>query len=203
MPKETVVVSGQGGLVYLRYTFRYRSQFDEPNDDWIEAVEATSDELLGAYTKAEDKAMSVAFGARGKKILNRVFDMIWFVYPDYCFPARKQGGKRKFSTSTCFGALKPKRAKVLTRRPKKVKFIESVEAVPLAMETVSAMPLEASVDPVEELKTKKIAEEQPKLLNPPIVTGLLKLSFTATMTPRKKRMASVLVIPNFQKKKRN
>jgi hypothetical protein len=206
MPKETVVVSSQGGLVYLRYTFRYRSQFDEPNDDWLEAIEATSDELLGAYTKAEDKAMSVAFGARGKKILNRVFDMIGFVYPDYCFPARKQGGKRKFSTSTCFGALKPKRAKVLTRRPKlhslektvvvptikKVKFIESVEAVPLAMETVSAMPVEASVDPVEELKTKKIAEEQPKLLNPPIATGLLKLSFTATMTPRKKRMASVL-----------
>jgi hypothetical protein len=142
MPKETATGSNQGGLVYLRYTFRYRSQFDEPNDDWLEAMEATSDGLLGAYTKVEDEAMIIAFGARGKKRLNRVFDVIGFVYPDYCFPGRKQGGKRKIATSTSSGAPKPKRAKVLTRRPKldslekttevptteKVKFIESAEA---------------------------------------------------------------------------
>ena len=87
MPKETDVGSSQGGLVYLRYTFGYRSQFDEPNDDWLEAIEATSDELLGAYTKAEDEAMIIAFGARGKKRLNKVFDVIGFVYPDCCFLA--------------------------------------------------------------------------------------------------------------------
>jgi hypothetical protein len=63
MPKETAVGSSQGGLVYLRYTFRYISQFVEPNDDWLEAVETTSDELLGAYTKAEDEAMIIAFSA--------------------------------------------------------------------------------------------------------------------------------------------
>jgi hypothetical protein len=73
---------------------------------------------LGAYTKAEDEAMTVAFGARGKRRLNRVFDVIGFVYLDYCFPARKQGGKRKIATSTSSGAPKPKRVKVLTRRPK-------------------------------------------------------------------------------------
>ena len=95
MPKETAASSSQGGLVYLRYTFCYRSQFDELNDDWLEAIEATSDELLGAYTKAEDEAMIIAFRARGKKRLNRVFDVIEFVYPDYCFPTLKQGGKRK------------------------------------------------------------------------------------------------------------
>jgi hypothetical protein len=33
MPKEATAGSNQGGLVYLKYTFRYRSQFDEPNDD--------------------------------------------------------------------------------------------------------------------------------------------------------------------------
>jgi hypothetical protein len=67
MPKETTAGSSQGGLVYLRYTFWYRSQFDEPNDDWLEAVEATSDELLEAYTKAGDEAMTIAFGAQGKR----------------------------------------------------------------------------------------------------------------------------------------
>jgi hypothetical protein len=63
MPTETAASSSQGGLVYLRYTFWYRSQFDKPNDDWLEVVEATSDELLGAYMKAEDEAMIIAFGA--------------------------------------------------------------------------------------------------------------------------------------------
>jgi hypothetical protein len=29
--------------------------------------------------------MNMAFGAHGKKRLNRVFDVIGFVYPDYCF----------------------------------------------------------------------------------------------------------------------
>jgi hypothetical protein len=60
--------------------------------------------LLGTYTKAEDEAMTIAFGARGKKRLKRVFDVIEFVYPDYCFPIRKQGGKRKIATSTSSGA---------------------------------------------------------------------------------------------------
>ena len=106
-----------------------------------------------SYTKAEDEAMIIAFGARGKKRLNKVFDVIGFVYPDCCFLAWKQGGKRKIATSTSSGAPKLKRAKVLTHRPKlhslektdvvptteKVKFIESAEAVPLAMEIVPAM----------------------------------------------------------------
>jgi hypothetical protein len=47
MPKETDAGSIQGGLVYLKYTFRYRDRFDEPNDEWLKCIEATSDELLG------------------------------------------------------------------------------------------------------------------------------------------------------------
>jgi hypothetical protein len=58
--------------------------------------------LLGAYTKAEDEAMNTAFGARGNKRLNRVFDVIGFVYPDYYFLARKQGVKRKKSIGDLF-----------------------------------------------------------------------------------------------------
>jgi hypothetical protein len=148
MPKETAAGSSQGGLVYLRYTFRYRSQFDKPNDDWLDAIEATIDELLGAYSKAEDEAMTVAFGARGKRRLNRVFDVIGFVYPDYYFPAQRHGGKRKIASSTSSSAPKPKRAMVLTRRLKlvgtaavptieEVKFFENAEVVP-------AMPAEAA-----------------------------------------------------------
>ena len=77
----------------MKYSYRYRSQFGELDDEWLEAIEATSDDLLGAYTKAEDEALNIAFSARGKKMLNRVFDVIGFVYPDYCFTARNQGTK--------------------------------------------------------------------------------------------------------------
>ena len=87
MPKEAAARSSQGGLVYLKYSFRYRDQFDEPNDDWLDRIEATSDELLGTYTRAEDDAMTLAFKGRGKKRLNRVFDVIGFVYPDYSYPS--------------------------------------------------------------------------------------------------------------------
>jgi hypothetical protein len=114
MPKEAAAGSSQSGLVYLKYTFRYISQFDEPNYDWLDAIEATGDELLGAYSRTEDEAMIVAFGARGKKRLNRVFDVIGFVYPDYSFPIQKHGRKRKDATSTSSSAPKAKRVKVLT-----------------------------------------------------------------------------------------
>jgi hypothetical protein len=118
IPKETAADSSQGGLVYLKYTFRYRSQFDEPNDDWLDAIEATSDKLLGAYSKAEDDAMTTAFGAQGKKGLSRVFHVIEFVYPDYCYPLRKQGKKRKASTLATSSTSRTKKVKVLTHRPR-------------------------------------------------------------------------------------
>jgi hypothetical protein len=86
MPKETSAESSEGGLVQLKYTFRFRERFDEPDDDWLKCIEATSDELLGTYSKAEDNALSATFGGQGKKRLNMVFDAIGFVYPDYHYP---------------------------------------------------------------------------------------------------------------------
>jgi hypothetical protein len=87
MPKEvddgSSKSAGKGGSIYLKYTYLYRNQFGE---------------MLGAYTKAEDEAMNTAFGARGKRRLNRVFDVIGFIYPHYCFPARGKGQKRKCNT---------------------------------------------------------------------------------------------------------
>jgi hypothetical protein len=120
MPKETITNSNEGDLVRLKYTFRFGDKFDEPNDDWLKCIEATSDELLGAYSKAEDNALSAAFGGRGKKRLNRVFDAIGFVYPNYRYPLRGQGKKRKASTSTTPDEPVPKgkKLKVLTHRPR-------------------------------------------------------------------------------------
>jgi hypothetical protein len=124
MPKETITNSSEGGLVRLKYTFRFEDKFDEPNDDWLKCIEATSDELLGAYSKTEDNALSAAFGGRNKKRLNRVFDVIGFVYPDYCYPLRGKGVKRniaisgKVAASAITAEPKGKKMKVLTHRPR-------------------------------------------------------------------------------------
>jgi hypothetical protein len=124
MPKETITNPSEGGLVRLKYTFKFGDKFVEPDDDWLKRIENTSDELLGAYSKSEDNALSAAFRSQKKKRLNRVFDAIGFVYPDYRYPPR--GQKRKGATSGNVAASaapsepapKSKKLKVLTHRPR-------------------------------------------------------------------------------------
>jgi hypothetical protein len=140
MPKETISNPSEGGLVRLKYTFRFSDQFIEPDDDWLKCVENTSDELLGAYSKSEGDALSAAFGSRKKKRLNRVFDVIGFVYPDYRYPPR--GQKRKGATSGNATSAAPsepapkrKKVKVLTHRPR---YIEPATVPEFGGETSSA-----------------------------------------------------------------
>jgi hypothetical protein len=142
MPKESITNPSEGGLVRLKYTFRFGDQFIEPDNDWLKCVENTSDELLGAYSKSEDNALSAAFGSQKKKRLNRVFDAIGFVYPDYRYPPR--GQKRKGATSGKAAALaasseptpKRKKLKVFTHRPR---YIELAIVPEFGGETSSAI----------------------------------------------------------------
>jgi hypothetical protein len=178
MPKETTVDSSEGGLVRLKYTFRFREKFDEPNDDWLKCIEATSDELLGAYSKAEDNALSAAFGGRGKKRLNRVFDAIGFVYPDYRYPLRGQEKKRKIATSVIPAEPVPKskKVKVLTHQSRYIEptmvpdfgagSSSAAEAIQTALIAQSAeeptvMPKTHTVEPVKD-KVDKAKEPKVK-----------------------------------------
>jgi hypothetical protein len=193
MPKKAAVGSSKGGLVYLKYTFKYRSQFDEPNDDWLDAIEATSDELLGAYSRAKDDAMTVAFGGQGKKRIDRVFDVIGFVYPDYCYPSRKQGKKRIADVSVMSITPKPKKVKVLTHRPKRTEIAEEPRLAEGSSAVESSHPAtaEAMVEFAEE-PNPKIAVEQPKTLSSSQEAELSKVEKIASITPKRRRMASVL-----------
>jgi hypothetical protein len=202
MPKETAAGSSQRGSVYLKYTFRYRDQFDEPNDDWLKCVEATSYELLGAYTRAEDDALTLAFGGRGKKRLNRVFDVIGFVYPDYIYPSRKQGKKRKTTASAISVVSKGKKIKVLTHRPR---YIETATVPKLSegtSSTADARQIECPKVPITEpAKAKEESAKKPELekaivmpeiLSPRAEVELLKVAKAPATTPKRRRMASVL-----------
>jgi hypothetical protein len=215
MPKETITNSSEGDLVRLKYTFRFGDKLDEPIDDWLKCIEATSDELLGAYSKVEDNALSLAFGGRGKKRLNRVFDAIGFVYPDYHYPLRGQGKKRKAATSATPDEHVPKgkKLKVLTHRPRYIepvvipKFDEGASSATKTEETAppaqrteesATMPKVPSVKLVETIadKTKgsKIEEipKVPGILSPSIEATVPKVQKSSAATPKRRRMANVL-----------
>jgi hypothetical protein len=156
MPQETIKETDEGGLVRLKYTFKYRDKFVEPDDDWLKSIETVSVELLGVYSKAEDTALSAAFGGRKKKRLNRVFDAIGFVYPDYHYPVRGQKRKNTSSVKETTSAApsepapKRKRVKVLTHRPR---YIELATVPEFAGETSSATEAKEStlLPEIEEL----------------------------------------------------
>jgi hypothetical protein len=219
MPKETITDSGEGNLVRLKYTFRFGDKFDEPNDDWLKCIEATSDELLGAYSKTEDNALSAAFGSRNKKRLNRVFDAIGFIYPDYCYTLRGQGVKRKIAASGKVAASaitaepKGKKMKVLTHRPRYIEpamipefgkgtssATKTKETVPTVQSTEepTVMPKVLTVGLVE---TKDDKAEGPKfeeimkmteILSPPTEATVPKVQKGSVVTPKRRRMANVL-----------
>jgi hypothetical protein len=67
MSRDTIAESTEGGLVRLKYTFRFRDRFDEPNDDWLKSIEAISDELLGALARPKMMPCPQPSGAEGRK----------------------------------------------------------------------------------------------------------------------------------------
>jgi hypothetical protein len=212
MPKEITAESSEGGLVRLKYSFRFREKFDEPDDDWLKCIEATSDELLGAYSKAKDNALSAAFGGRGKKRLNRVFDAIGFVYPDYHYLLRGQGKKRKTTASATPAKPKSKKVKVLTHRPRYIDpaivpefgegtslaaearqtapIVQSAEEPTVVPKVPTVGPAEAEDDKAKEPQVEKVIKV-PEILSLPAEADLPKMQKSPAATP-KRRMASVL-----------
>jgi hypothetical protein len=83
-------------LVRLPYRFKFEKQFKGPCQEWLEMIETMCNEISGNYTKKEDQLMTMAFGTRPKRRLNRVMDALNFEYPDYeRLNKRAEGQKRK------------------------------------------------------------------------------------------------------------
>jgi hypothetical protein len=83
-------------LVWLPYRFKFEKQFKKPCNEWLEMIETMCNKILGNYTKKEDQLMTVAFGTRPKRRLNRVMDALNFDYPDYDkLDEGAEGTKRK------------------------------------------------------------------------------------------------------------
>jgi hypothetical protein len=207
MPKETITKPDEGGLIRMKFTFRYEGKFVEPDDDWLKCIEATSDEMLGPYSKVEDTALSAAFEGRKKKRFNRVFDAIGFVYPDYRYPLR--GRKRKEAT---FGkddasaapsepVLKRKRVKVLTHRPRFIEpaiVPEFVGEASSATEAKKPIPAQKTKELTAIPKAKRIKEPKAEgtkiseILSPSAEVGVPQTQKGPAVTPKRKKMVNVL-----------
>jgi hypothetical protein len=197
----------------LKYTFRYREKIDEPNDDWLKCIEATSNELLGTYTRAKDDALSSAFGGRGKKRLKRAFDAIGFIYPDYCYLLRRKGKKRKIAALATTVVPKGKKIKVLTHRPRYIemtvvpKFGEGTSSTAEAKQDAASArsaegsivvrkmpivgPAEAKDDAGREPELEKTVV-MPEILSPPVEAELPKVTKAPATTHERRRMARML-----------
>ena len=66
----------------------------EPVDDGLDVIEATINKMIGNFTRKEDGGLTTVFDARVKRCLNRVFDVIGFVYPEYSFPVRDKSSEK-------------------------------------------------------------------------------------------------------------
>jgi hypothetical protein len=207
MPKEAVKETDEGGLIRLKYTFKYGDKFVEPDDDWLKSIENVSDELLGAYTKAENTALSAAFGGRKKKRLNRVFDAIGFIYPDYYYPMRGQKRKNTSSAKDTASAAseepvpKRKKVKVLTHPPRCIEpavvpeFIGEASSATKARELTTAPKSEEMAEaPAIEKTGKERSEERKTLdvLSPSSKVEAAKSQKGPAATPKRKRMVNVL-----------
>jgi hypothetical protein len=150
----------------------------------------------------------------GEKRLNRVFDAIGFVYPDYRYPLRGQGKKRKAATSATPDKRVPKGKKlnVLTHRPRYIElaaipeFGEGTSSAAKIKETIAPvqrteepaiMPkvplikvVETKIDKANKPKTEETMK-MPEVLSPPVKATVPKVQMGSVVTP-KRRMVNVL-----------
>jgi hypothetical protein len=148
-----------------------------------------------------------------------VFDAIGFVYPDYCYPLRGQGVKRKIAASGKVAASaitaepKGKKMKLLTHQSCYIEsavipeFGEGASSAAKTKETVppvqrteepAIMPkllsiklVETMADKVEGSKIEEITK-MPEILSPSTEATVPKAQKSYAATPKRRRMANVL-----------
>jgi hypothetical protein len=144
-------------------------------------------------------------------MLNRVFDVIGFVYPDYTYPSRKQGKKRKTAASATSVVPKGKKIKVLAHRPRYIektmvpKLDEQSAPIDRSAEESAEVPKVPATGSAEASKhtteAKGKAAKEPdreettgpqKIFSPPPESKLSKGLKAPAITPKRRRMASVL-----------
>jgi hypothetical protein len=142
-----------------------------------------------------------------------VFDAIGFIYPDYHYPLRGQGKKKKTVVSVTPAEPKSKKVKVLTHRSRYIEptvkpefgegtssaaeakqivpIVQSAEEPTVVPKVPTVEPTKAKDDKAEEPQVEKVIKV-PEILSPPEEADLPKMQKALVATPKRRRMASVL-----------
>jgi hypothetical protein len=192
----------KGELVRLPYHYKFKEHFKTPCQEWLTTIEIMCNEILGNYSKKEDQLMTVAFGTRPKRRLNRVLDALNFDYPDYeQLSGDAEGPKRKRIASAL--------VKEGTKLAKKDKTIfeklspEPKITVPKKRKTASPKP-KTSTREEEAPATPSAAEVEEilKVMTEPLPTRLSPLALELTKFFQKDKEASATESPAKPKKRR-
>jgi hypothetical protein len=186
-------------LIRLPYHFKFKKQFKEPCQEWLDTIEVMCNEILGNYTRKEDQLITAAFGTRPKRRLDRVMDALNFEYPD-CERLNKgaEGQKRKRIVSVVgrqAARMVKEDAEILKKRklspelkavaPKKRKVAAPKQK---ATDTEEETPSTPSAANVEEI-LKVMTESLPIKLSPlePHLTKLLQKEPSASLLGQKNK----------------
>jgi hypothetical protein len=151
--------------------------------------------------------------------MNRVFNAIGFAYPDYHYPLRGQGKKRKAAALATpaepMSKAAGKKMKVLTHRSRYIEpavvpefggeassAAESREIVPPMQRTeepaimpkaplVELVETKVDKDKAERSKTEEVTK-MPRILSPSTEATALKAQKSSAATPKRRRMVNVL-----------
>jgi hypothetical protein len=138
----------EGELVRLPYQFKFKKHFKEPFQEWLDTIEVMCNEILGNYTKKEDELMTVAFGSRPKRRLNRVMDALHFEYLDYERLNRGAEGQKRKRVVSVVGRQAARMVKEDEEKLKKRKL--SPEPTTVASKKRKAAALKQKATDIEE-----------------------------------------------------
>jgi hypothetical protein len=160
-------------------------------------IETTCNEILGNYTKKEDQLMTVAFGTRPKRRLNRVMDALKFEYPDYeRLNKGAEGAKRK----RIFSVLSRQVARMVKEDEKILKKRKSSpEPKVAALKKRKAKSLEPKVtEEGEETPSTPLAAEVAEILK--VVTESLPIKLLSPLGPELTKLFQKKEEPSATKK---
>jgi hypothetical protein len=186
----------------LPYHYKFKKHFKAPCQEWLNTIEIMCNEILGNYFKKEDQLMTVAFGTRPKRRLNRVLDALNFDYPDYeQLVGGAEGQKRKRIASAL-----DKEGTKLAKKDKEISEKLSPEpkiAAPKKRKAASPKP-KTSAREEEAPATPSAAEVEEilKVMTEPLPIRLSPLAPELTKFFQKDKEASATESPAKPKKRR-
>jgi hypothetical protein len=197
----------KGEFVRLSYYYKFKKHFKKPCQEWLDTIEIMCNDILGNYSKKEDQLMTVAFGTRPKRRLNRALDALNFDYPDYeQLGGGAEGPKRKRIAS----ALDKESTKLAKKEKEISEKLSPGPRVAVSRKRKGTSPKPASPKP----KTSAQEEEAPatpsaaeveeilKVMTEPLPVKLSPLAPELTKFFQKGKEASAAESPAKPKKRR-